>query len=84
MPNHRSPRQFEHLPPHVKHDPALLAWRLEDHEARLWRLEDRPSTSPPGGIPWTQIGIIATALIGGLSGLLTPGVVSALLKAVSL
>jgi hypothetical protein len=60
----------------------MQAWRLDDHEARITHLESRPELPRLDSIPWLQIALLITALIGGLSGLLSPAEVKSLLKGV--
>lgn len=71
--------QYEHLPPHVKTDPAMIAWRLDQHEERLTELEAHPHMPRLEGLPWGQIIMLLMVAIGGLSGLITPGEVKFLL-----
>jgi hypothetical protein len=76
----RSRPPSESWPEHVRHDPAMLAWRQDDLELRVTSLEQRPVLPSLDRLPWLQIALLATAVLGGLSGLLSPEIVLALAK----
>lgn len=58
--------KFDHLPPHVRHDPHMVSWRLDHHEDRLHALETREPASiktPLGSLPWPVAVIILGLLL---------------------
>lgn len=70
--------RWPELPPHLATDPAMLDWRLRDHETRIARLEDKPAPTILDALPWGRIIGMAIMAILGLLGHVSPAELKAL------
>lgn len=83
--NHPSRRPYGDLPPHVRHDPAVVHWRLEIIERRLEALEARWHLSLPSleKWPWVQILSLLAVAILAISGHISQADVLSMAKRLS-
>lgn len=70
--NQPSPPPFGSLPPHVRNDPEVINWRLDDHGRRIGELEARPHLPKLDRVPWLQLAGLLALLILGALGHLSP------------
>lgn len=71
--NQPSPPPFGSLPPHVRNDPDVINWRLDDHGRRIGELEARPHLPKLDRVPWLQLAGLLILLGLGLFGHLSKG-----------